>query len=51
MAGATTTQDRERELLGLLARIGGQPERGWQQERRRVAVLQRLLAAEHAAGV
>ena len=48
---ATTTQDRERELLGLLARIGGQPERNWREERRRVAVLQRVLAAEQAASV
>lgn len=46
---ATTYDDRERELLGLLARIATQPERDWREERRRVAVLQRVLAAEHAA--
>ena len=45
----TTTDDRERELRTLLERIGAQPEREWHEERQRIAVLQRLLAAEHAA--
>lgn len=46
----TTIEDRERELRALLERIGAQPERDWLEERRRVAILQRMLAAEHAAG-
>lgn len=45
----TTTADRERELRHLLDRIGTQPEREWHEERQRIAVLQRLLAAELAA--
>lgn len=44
----TTTEDRERELRSLLDRIEAQPERAWTDERQRVAVLQRLLAAERA---
>jgi hypothetical protein len=42
----TTTEDRQRELRALLDRIEAQPERAWSEERQRVAVLQRLLAAE-----
>ena len=45
----TTIEDRTRELRGLLDRIEAHPERAWEEERRRVAVLQRLLAAESAA--
>ena len=45
----TTIEDRERELAGLLQRIAEHPEREWRDERARVAVLQRLLAAEQAA--
>lgn len=45
----TTMEDRERELRALLERIGAQPEREWGEERQRIAVLQRLLAAEYAA--
>jgi len=45
----TTIADRERELRGLIERIAAQPERDWSAERGRVAVLQRVLAAEHAA--
>lgn len=45
----TTIEDRERELRSLLDRIAAHPERAWPDERQRVAVLQRLLAAEGAA--
>jgi hypothetical protein len=45
----TTPADRERELARLLELIAHQPEREWPEERRRVAVLQRMLAAEQAA--
>ena len=45
----TTNADRERELAGLLSRIAEHPERAWREERARVAVLQRMLAAGHAA--
>ena len=45
----TTIEDRERELAGLLQRIAGPPERERPEERARVAVLQRLHAAEQAA--
>lgn len=48
MPTETTIADRERELAALLATIARQPERQWPEERRRVAVLQRLLAAERA---
>jgi len=44
----TTIEDRTRELRTLLDRIGAHPERAWTEERRRVAVLQRMLAAAHA---
>jgi len=44
----TTIEDRERELRTLLDRIEAHPERAWTEERRRVAVLQRLLAADRA---
>jgi hypothetical protein len=45
----TTFEDRTRELRSLLERIAAHPERAWSEERERVAVLQRLLAAEPAA--
>jgi len=45
----TTHADRERELAALLDLFARQPEREWPEERRRVAVLQRMLAAEQAA--
>jgi hypothetical protein len=48
MPAQTTIADRERELASLLARIARQPERAWPEERRRVAVLQRMLSAEQA---
>ena len=44
----TTIEDRARELRGLLDLIEAHPERAWTEERRRVAVLQRLLAADQA---
>ena len=44
MPTETTTADRERELASLLDLIARQPERAWSEERRRVAVLQRMLA-------
>jgi hypothetical protein len=45
----TTKADRERELAALLGRIADHPEKEWRNERARVAVLQRMLAAEQAA--
>lgn len=45
---ATTSEDRTQELRALLDRIETHPERAWSAERARVAVLQRLLAAELA---
>jgi hypothetical protein len=39
--------DRERELVSLLRQITAHPERAWSAERKRVAVLQRMLAAMH----
>ena len=48
MPTKTTLADRERELAALLGRIARRPERTWPEERRRVAVLQRMLAAEQA---
>jgi uncharacterized protein YjiS (DUF1127 family) len=50
MPTKTTPADRERELAALLDRIARQPERAWPEERRRVAVLQRMLAAAEQAG-
>ncbi len=50
MTTPTTMEDRARELRGLLDRMEQQPERAWAEERKRVAVLQRLLAADQAAG-
>ena len=37
--------DRERELASLLDQISTHPERAWAEERKRVGVLQRMLAA------
>jgi uncharacterized protein YjiS (DUF1127 family) len=48
MTTETTIADRERELASLLHLIASQPERQWHDQRQRVGVLQRLLAAEHA---
>ncbi len=45
----TTMEDRQRELRGLLDQVGAHPEKAWTQERERIAVLQRILAAENAA--
>ena len=48
MPTETTVADRERELAELLDLITRQPEREWGEERRRVAVLQRMLTADRA---
>ena len=45
----TTKADRERELRALLDLIEAHPERAWTAERRRIAVLQRMLAPVQAA--
>ncbi|WP_200943126.1 hypothetical protein [Altererythrobacter sp. Root672] len=45
----TTIEDRQRELRSLLDNIAAHPERAWAEERQRIAVLQRLLAAEEAS--
>ncbi len=42
----TTIEDRQRELRALLDQIEAHPERAWTRERERIAVLQRMLAAE-----
>ncbi len=45
----TTAADRKKELRELLDQIAAHPEKAWAAERERVAVLQRMLAAqEHA---
>ncbi|WP_427969139.1 hypothetical protein [Altererythrobacter sp.] len=45
----TTAADRKKELRELLDQIAAHPEKAWTAERERVAVLQRMLAAqEHA---
>jgi hypothetical protein len=49
MTTETTIEDRTRELRGPPDRIEAHPERAWSEERRRVAVLQVLLAADRAA--
>lgn len=43
------SRTREKELRSLIGRIEAHPEREWQQERKRIAVLQRLLLAEQVA--
>lgn len=48
MPTETTIADRERELVALLDLVARQPEREWSEERRRIAVLQRMLAADRA---
>lgn len=45
----TTRKDRENELRQLIAKVSGQPNRSWSEERKRIAVLQAQLASEHAA--
>lgn len=47
----TTTADREKELRTLLERIAAHPEKAFEAERERVAVLQRLLGAHEKAKV
>ena len=45
----TTHTDRENELRNLLDQISAHPEKAWTAERERVAVLQRMLAAQEKA--
>ena len=45
----TTTAHREAELRQLLDRVSDQPNRKWESERARIAVLQRQLGAKAAA--
>lgn len=46
----TTRADRENELRNLLDQIAAHPEKAWTAERERIAVLQRMLAAQEKAG-
>lgn len=41
-----TRADREQELRQLLDKVSQQPNRPWTDERARIAVLQRQLAAQ-----
>jgi len=43
---AVTIDHRKKELLSLLAQIEAAPSRDWTQERERVVVLQRMIAAD-----
>lgn len=45
----TTIDDRKRELRNLLDQITAHPERPYTEERKRVAVLQGMLAAHEKA--
>jgi len=45
----TTIADRERELRELLDQIEAHPEKAFAAERKRIAVLQRMLAAHEKA--
>ncbi|MEO6387646.1 MAG: hypothetical protein ABIT16_05630 [Croceibacterium sp.] len=40
----STSQCREHELAALLERITQEPNHEWPEERRRIAVLQRMMA-------
>ncbi|HEX7821768.1 MAG TPA: hypothetical protein VF463_14255 [Sphingobium sp.] len=42
----TTTEDRRKELKILLTQMEAQPSRDWTAERERVAVLQKIIAAD-----
>ncbi|MET0240672.1 MAG: hypothetical protein ABW184_12330 [Sphingobium sp.] len=44
----TTTEDRRKELKALLQQMEAQPSREWSAERERVAVLQKMIAADEA---
>lgn len=43
-----TMEDRKKELRVLLDNIRAQPSRDWTEARRRVVVLQEMIAAEQA---
>lgn len=45
----SSIEDRKRELRGLLDQISAHPEKAFTQERKRVAVLQGMLAAHEKA--
>ena len=45
----TTTQDRKKELKVLLTQMEAHPSRDWTAERERVAVLQKVIAADERA--
>jgi hypothetical protein len=42
----TTLEDRRHELKDLLEAMKAQPSRDWSEEKKRVIVLQRMLAAQ-----
>ncbi len=45
-----TMEDRRTELRMLLNQIQAQPERDWTEERKRIAVLNQMLASEGKEG-
>jgi hypothetical protein len=45
----TTTEDRKKELKVLLTQMEAHPSRDWTAERERVAVLQKVIAADETA--
>lgn len=45
----TTAEDREHELRDLLNAIRANPSRDWSAERKRVVVLQKMLAGRELA--
>jgi hypothetical protein len=45
----TTHEDRRKELRALLAQIEAHPERDWSEERKRIAVLNELIADHDTA--
>lgn len=45
----TTIEDRRHELKELLEAMKAQPSRDWTEERKRVAVLQRMVEGNHPA--
>lgn len=46
----TTLEDRKHELKQLLEQIEAHPERDWSEEKKRVAVLQKMIADLEASG-
>ncbi len=45
----TTTEDRRKELKVLLTQMEGHPSQDWTAQRERVAVLQKMIAADEKA--